>query len=151
MVTKSGTNDFHGALFEYHRDTTTEANDWFNNNAGVPRAPLIRNQFGGNMGGPIRKNKAFFFFEYNGRRDNQGAQRRETVPLDEFRNGNIQYILKQDAGGNVCTGASRANTTPQCIGMIDSAQVAALDPQGDRLRPGVAGASSTSAIRTPTT
>ena len=129
MVTKSGGNDFHGALFEYHRDTTTEANDWFNNNAGVPRAPLIRNQFGGNIGGPIRKNKAFFFGEYNGRRDNQGAQVLRVVPLDEFRNGNIQYILKQDAGGNVCTGASRANTTPQCMGMIDSAQVAALDPQ----------------------
>lgn len=129
MVTKGGSNDFHGALFEYHRDTTTEANDWFNNNAGVPRAPLIRNQFGGNVGGPIRKNKAFFFFEYNGRRDNQGAQVLRVVPLDEFRNGNIQYILKTDAGGNTCTGASRVNTTPECIGMIDSSQVAALDPQ----------------------
>ena len=130
MVTKSGTNDFHGDLFEYHRDTDTEANNWFNNNAGVPRAPLIRNQFGGNLGGPIAKNKAFFFFEYNGRRDNQGAQVLRTVPLDEFRNGNIQYILKTDASGNTCTGQSRANTTPQCIGMINSSQVAALDPQG---------------------
>ena len=129
MVTKGGSNQFHGALFEYHRDTTTEANDWFSNNAGVPRAPLIRNQFGGNVGGPIMKNKAFFFFEYNGRRDNQGAQVLRAVPLDEFRNGNIQYILKTDAGGNTCTGASRANTTPQCIGMIDSSQVANLDPQ----------------------
>ncbi len=73
LVTKSGTNQFHGSLFEYHRDTDLEANDWFNNNAGVPRAPLIRNQFGGNLGGPIMKNRLFFFFEYNGRRDNQGA------------------------------------------------------------------------------
>ena len=130
MVTKSGTNDWHGALFEYHRDTATEANEWFNNNAGVPRAKLIRNQFGGNVGGPILKNKAFFFFEYNGRRDNQGAQVLTTVPLDEFRNGNIQYILNHDAGGNTCIGSSRINTTPQCIGSINSAQVAALDPQG---------------------
>jgi len=81
LVTKSGTNQFHGNLFEYHRDTTTEANDWFNNNSGVPRAPLIRNQFGGNLGGPVMKNKAFFFFEYNGRRDNQGAQAERIVPL----------------------------------------------------------------------
>jgi hypothetical protein len=135
MVTKSGGNSFHGSLFEYHRDTTTEANDWFNNNAGVPRAKLIRNQFGGNVGGPIKKNKAFFFFEYNGRRDNQGAQVENTVPLDEFRNGNIQYILKQDANGVTCTGTSRANTTPQCIGVIDSSQVATLDPQGTGFDP----------------
>jgi len=130
MVTKSGTNKFHGNLFEYHRDTATEANDWFNNNAGVPRAKLIRNQFGGNLGGPIIKNKAFFFFEYNGRRDNQGAQVERTVPLDEFREGNIQYILNHDASGNTCIGTSRADTTPQCIGIINSAQVATLDPQG---------------------
>lgn len=130
MVTKSGTNKFHGNLFEYHRDTSTEANDWFNNNAGVPRAKLIRNQFGGNLGGPIMKNKAFFFFEYNGRRDNQGAQAERLVPLDEFRDGNIQYILKQDSNGVTCIGSSRADTTPQCIGMINSSQVATLDPQG---------------------
>ena len=130
MVTKSGTNKFHGNLFEYHRDTSTEANDWFNNNAGVPRAKLIRNQFGGNLGGPIMRNKAFFFFEYNGRRDNQGAQAERTVPLDEFRQGNVQYILKHDPSGTTCIGTSRADTTPQCIGMIDSSQVATLDPQG---------------------
>ena len=53
LVTRSGTNKFHGALVEYHRDTDLEANDWFNNNAGVGRPPLVRNQFGGNVGGPI--------------------------------------------------------------------------------------------------
>src|ERR1700722_8445751 len=53
LVTKSGTNAFHGALVEYHRDTSTVANDWFNNNSGVGRTPLIRNQFGGNVGGPV--------------------------------------------------------------------------------------------------
>ena len=101
----------------------------------MPRAKLIRNQFGGNLGGPILKNKAFFFFEYNGRRDNQGAQVENTVPLDEYRNGNIQYILKHDANGTTCVGTSRADTTPQCIGMIDSAQVASLDPQGIGFNP----------------
>lgn len=130
MVTKSGTNNWHGALFEYHRDTTTEANNWFANNIGVPRAPLIRNQFGGNLGGPIKKNKAFFFFEYNGRRDNQGTQVTNTVPLDSFRNGNISYIRNTDSTGATCLGSSRKDTTPDCIGTIGSAQVAALDPQG---------------------
>ena len=129
MVTKSGTNSFHGALFEYHRDTWTEANNWFANNVGVPRAPLIRNQFGGNVGGPILKNKAFFFFEYNGRRDNQGVQVTNTVPMDSFRQGNISYIKKTDSTGATCLGTSRKDTTPDCIGTIDSAQVAQLDPQ----------------------
>ena len=49
LVTRSGTNKFHGALVEYHRDTDLEANSWFNNNSGVARSPLIRNQFGGNL------------------------------------------------------------------------------------------------------
>ena len=53
---------------QYHRYMALEANDWFNNNAGVPRPPLIRNQFGGNVGGPIIKDKLFFFFDYNARR-----------------------------------------------------------------------------------
>jgi hypothetical protein len=127
MVTKSGSNKFHGNLFEYHRDTTMEANEWFNNNAKVRRAPLIRNQFGGNIGGPIKKDKAFFFFEYNGRRDNQGVQALRKVPLDSFRNGNISYI-KNIANGTACAATSRANTTPQCIGTINSAQVAGIDP-----------------------
>lgn len=129
MVTKSGTNNWHGALFEYHRDTTTEANNWFANLNGVPRAPLIRNQFGGNLGGPIKKNKAFFFFEYNGRRDNQGVQVENTVPLDSFRDGNISYIKKVSPSGATCGPSSRKDTTPDCIGTIDAQQVAALDPQ----------------------
>ena len=71
---------------------TFEANDWFNNNAGVPRPPLIRNQFGGNIGGPILKNKLFFFFDYNGRRDTLSNLVDRTVPMDSFRNGTLQYI-----------------------------------------------------------
>ena len=58
MVTKSGTNHFHGNINEYHRDTDLEANEWFSNFEGVPRSPLIRNQFGGNVGGPIWKRQA---------------------------------------------------------------------------------------------
>jgi len=113
LVTRGGTNTFHGALVEYHRDTDLEANDWFNNNANVPRPPLIRNQFGGNFGGPIIKNKLFFFFDYNGRRDTLSNLTERTVPLDSFRSGNISYINASDG-----------------VGTLNSAQVAALDPQG---------------------
>lgn len=122
LVTKSGTNHFHGSLFEYHRDTTTEANDWFNNNAGVPRAKLIRNQFGGNVGGPILKDKLFFFFEYNGRRDNQGAQVERAVPTSSYLEGNISYINAGDGCGE------SSNLPAQCISTYSAAQVKALDP-----------------------
>jgi hypothetical protein len=129
LVTKSGTNSFHGNINEYHRDTSTVANAWFNNNAGVGRAPLIRNQFGGNIGGPILKDKLFFFFDYNNSRIVQSQGENTTVPLNSFRNGNVSYILNTDASGNVCQATSRQNTTPQCIGTLTSAQVKALDPQ----------------------
>jgi hypothetical protein len=111
LVTRSGTNSFHGAIVEYHRDTDLEANDWFNNNSDVPRPPLIRNQFGGNFGGPVMKNKLFFFFDYNGRRDTLSNLEERTVPLDSFRNGTIQYINSSNG-----------------IGTVSSAQVMAFDP-----------------------
>jgi Carboxypeptidase regulatory-like domain len=114
LVTRSGTNSFHGALVEYHRDTALEANDWFNNNATptVPRPPLIRNQFGGNIGGPILKDKLFFFFDYDGQRDTRSILENRLVPLDSFRNGTISYL--NNSGG---------------VGTLSSAQVAAMDPQ----------------------
>lgn len=132
LVTKSGTNQFHGNLNEYHRDTALEANEWFNKNSSpqVSRPALIRNQFGGNIGGPILKDKLFFFFDYNNSRIIQATQASRTVPLDSFRNGNVSYIKNTDGNGNVCTGASRQNSTPQCIGSINAQQIAALDPQG---------------------
>lgn len=127
LVTKSGTNQFHGALFEYHRDTDLEANYWFNNNAGVPRAPLIRNQFGGNVGGPVRKEKLFFFFEYNGRRDNQGSAVDQTVPTPSYLAGNISYI----DNGSGCNVQSTRLSAPQCISTVSAASIAQnYDPLG---------------------
>ncbi len=117
LVTRSGTNHFHGAIVEYHRDTDLEANDWFNNNAGVGRPPLVRNQFGGNIGGPILKNKAFFFFDYNGRRDARSSLVDQTVPMGTnttgYRGGEVSYINSSDA-----------------IETLNPSQVATLDPLG---------------------
>ena len=62
VVTKGGSNSFHGSLYEYNRNTLTSANNWFSNRSGVPRAALVRNQYGGSLGGPILKNKLFFFY-----------------------------------------------------------------------------------------
>jgi len=113
LVTKSGTNQFHGNVNEYHRDTDLEANEWFNNFEGVARSPLIRNQFGGNVSGPIWRNKAFFFFDYNGRHDTIASESERTVPTDSFiRNQTITY--------NTATGGTNS---------ISASQVAGYDPQ----------------------
>src|SRR5262249_45968103 len=66
LVTKSGTNHFHGAAFEQNRSTGFTSNDFFNNRTGLPRPLLIRNVFGGAIGGPIKKDKLFFFYSYEG-------------------------------------------------------------------------------------
>ncbi|PWT96909.1 MAG: hypothetical protein C5B51_32395 [Terriglobia bacterium] len=68
VVTKSGTNEFHGSAFEYFRDRYMNANTWINNSRGIPRQPFHVNQFGGTVGGPVVKNKDFFFFNYDGQR-----------------------------------------------------------------------------------
>jgi len=67
-VTRSGSNEFHGSLHEFWRNQILDANDWFSDATGVPIQPLRRNQFGGTFGGPIKKNKTFFFFDYDGTR-----------------------------------------------------------------------------------
>ena len=64
VVTKSGTNEFHGTAFEFFRNTVLNANDWFLNHAGKPRGVLDQNQYGGVIGGPVKKDKLFFFFSY---------------------------------------------------------------------------------------
>jgi hypothetical protein len=69
LVTKSGTNTFHGSAYDYNRTAATTANTFFNNRNGVARPPLTRNQFGASLGGPAIRNKLFFFFNYEGRRD----------------------------------------------------------------------------------
>lgn len=70
-VTKSGTNSFHGTAFEYNRNTAYNANDFISNSLGEPRGVLKRNQYGATFGGPIKKNKLFFFVAYQGQRQNQ--------------------------------------------------------------------------------
>ena len=124
ITTKSGTNEFHGNAREYHRNTVTEANDFFNNAIGVARPALIRNQFGGGLGGPIKKDKLFFFFDYDGRRDASATPVVRIVPLDSLRQGNINYI--NDGPG--CTPSATLASAPQCISTSTSTQIAALDP-----------------------
>jgi hypothetical protein len=126
LVTKNGTNSFHGNFNEYHRDTSTVANTWFNNLNSIRRTPLIRNQFGANIGGPIKKDKLFFFFNWADSRIVQSATTERIVPLDDFRAGSLNYIWN----GTGCDDSSRKNTTPNCIKTLTPAQVKSLDPAG---------------------
>ena len=83
LVTKSGTNNLHGAAFEFYRSRGFTANDWFNNHATpvVPRQQLIRHTYGGALGGPIWKNKAFFFYSYEARHDSSAQSVRHICSL----------------------------------------------------------------------
>jgi len=131
LVTKGGTNSWHSNVNLYHRDTSTVANNWFNDEIGVPLAHYVRNQFGGNIGGPIKKDKAFFFFNFFDLRLAHATSVDRIVPTKSYMAGNISYILANASNGSgACSFTSRLNTTPQCIGTITPAQVKALDPAG---------------------
>jgi carboxypeptidase family protein len=127
LVTKSGSNSWHGNLREYNRNTIFAANDWFNNRSGVKRPPLIRNQFGGNLGGPIKKDKAFFFFDYEGLRRSSSSQNVRAIPTTQFRAGQLGYINNQPG----CDGTARFTTKSTCITYLMPSDVANLDPQGN--------------------
>jgi hypothetical protein len=88
IVTRSGTNDFHGTLFDYFRNDVLDANDWFNgytNNPALPKAKDRQNDFGGVFGGPIVKDKTFFFFSYEGLRLRQPSTQESVVPDNTSR------------------------------------------------------------------
>lgn len=99
VITKSGTNKFHGAAWEFYRSTGLEANNFFANAAGIPRSPFSFKQFGATLGGPIRKNKTFFYFGYEGTRWTQSATTVLTVPTMAQRQGN--FASTYDSNGNV--------------------------------------------------
>src|SRR5262245_48683465 len=100
LITKSGSNAYHGSLYEFHRNTVTTSNDWFNNASGVPRPKLLRNVFGGTFGGPVIKDRLLFFVNYEGRRDRREDNAVRTVPSADMRNGILKY---NNAAGGITT------------------------------------------------
>jgi hypothetical protein len=94
LITKGGSNDFHGSLFEFFRNDKLNANDWFSNQAGIKRAPLRYNNFGGNFNGPIVKDRIFFFWSEEWRRERRGTgPLRALVPTAQERAGNFSGAL----------------------------------------------------------
>lgn len=113
LLTRSGTNDLHGALYYFLRNTATSANSFFNNSADVPREKLNRNLFGGRVGGAIKQNRLFYFLNYEGRRDASEINAVRVVPNADLRNGIFHYL--RDDGG---------------IGTLNPADFKRLDPLG---------------------
>jgi hypothetical protein len=89
VVTKSGTNAYHGVAYDFERHSVLDANDFFNNRSGLLKLPFARHQFGGHLGGPIRKNKWFLFGDYEGLRQGYPLSTISTVPSPLQRQGNF--------------------------------------------------------------
>lgn len=100
LVTKSGTNEFHGSSYYFIRNRVTNANSFFNNLNGVPLAKLNRHIYGASVGGPIKQNKAFFFLNYEGRLDRSEQSVVRVVPTQSLRDGLVKYL---NTSGGVVT------------------------------------------------
>ncbi len=174
MVTKSGTNKFHGAAYEYHRPTFTVANDWFNKqaqlNSGLANIPgkLIRNIFGVAVGGPIVKDKLFFFGNYEGSRQAENAQVNQTVPTATYQQGELVYpgdapdgsvvpqtlsaaqVTQLDAGCQICNTADYPfgpGPNPNALAYFNSMPAANGSTLGDAYNTGSFSFSSPHPIR----
>jgi hypothetical protein len=117
MLTRSGTNTYHGAAYDYLRNTALNANDFFNNQSGGTVPKYIQNTFGASFGGPIIHNKTFIFGNYHGSRTAQEVIRNRTIPTDSARLGIFKY---------------RQN------GVVQSYDFAKADPRGIGVDPSVA-------------
>jgi hypothetical protein len=124
LIGRRGSNRFDGALYEYLQNSNLNTNTWDNNRSGVKKAPIRDNRFGGRIGGPIQKDKTFFFFNYEGRRFAQVAQVTRTVPTDSLKAG---IITLKDASGvtetfnlataKVCGAAGNGLCDPRGLGI----------------------------------
>jgi hypothetical protein len=110
LITKSGSNQFHGSLFEYYRGNFAEARNKFNATSKIPRT--VRNQFGGSLGGPIIHNKTFFFFNFEDAELRSGSISRITVPTALERTGDFSDYTALSVLRDPLTGTSTSTQTP---------------------------------------
>ncbi len=113
LVTKSGSNQFHGSLYEFHRNVKTAANDWFSNRSGIARENLIRNQYGASLGGRIIKDRVFFFANWEERKDRSASAQSRNVPTETLKQGIVQFRMNNGQ-----------------IGQLTPAEVTQVDPLG---------------------
>ena len=98
MVTRSGSNSFHGSAYDFSRNAITDANNWFNNATQTPIPPVHRQNYGGTLGGPIFKNKTFFFFDWDGTRESYMGTYMAGVPSPAERTGNFFELCAANGG-----------------------------------------------------
>jgi hypothetical protein len=119
LITRSGSNQYHGSAYDYLRNTDLNANDFFNNQSGSPVPQYIRNIYGSSFGGPIKHNKLFIFGNFQGTRTHQQTVRERTVPTLTAKEGLYEYM----SGGALQT-INIAKNDPAGVGIDKS--VAAL-------------------------
>jgi len=107
MVTKSGTNEFHGSGFYFYRTPRLNANEWENNINRLGKRQFVQNIYGGSIGGPIKRNKAFFFANIQRLAARESAQVDRTVYTQEARQGNFRYV--RGGGRNLPAGVPGAS------------------------------------------
>jgi len=105
VTLRSGSNDFHGSLFHFHRNENIQARNTF----AVTKAPTVYNQFGGTLGGRIVRDKLFFFADYQGSRDHLGQVNRGALPGAAFRAGNFSGVPQRIYDPRTGTGVDAAN------------------------------------------
>ncbi|HXW90291.1 MAG TPA: carboxypeptidase-like regulatory domain-containing protein [Terriglobales bacterium] len=142
LVTKSGTNNIHGSIYEYHRPSFDVANDWFNKHAelgeGLPNIPqhILRNTFGGTIGGPIKKDRLFFFGAYEGQRTADQVPTTRVIPTESMDQGNLKYLCNPASDPNCVLGTPNANGVtvqnvaafaPDYVATLSPAQIASID------------------------
>jgi hypothetical protein len=111
-ITKSGTNGFHGDVYEFIRNSALDSRDYFARAGNTPKAAFRRNQFGGAVGGPIIRDKTFFFFDYEGMRQGKGITTSITVPSDLARGGTLTQTYTTPPGAPAgCTVVSPTTCT----------------------------------------
>jgi len=116
LITKSGTNNFHGSVYEYNRNSAFSANDFFIKAAQLassePNKPLQlnRNIFGASLGGPIVKNRFFFFLNYEGYRSAEAVDAERIVPTAAYKNGVVQYLCLETTSGQLNTAQCPGNS-----------------------------------------
>jgi hypothetical protein len=139
LVTKGGTNNFHGALYEFNRSGIGEANDWFIKSSeaadGAPNTPLhlVRNVYGADIGGPVKRDRLFFFLNYEGHRLATGASTVREIPTAALRDGIIQYVCADPTkcpGGSVTGISGKSYTIPSGVYALNAQQITAMDPLG---------------------
>jgi hypothetical protein len=132
LIGRHGSNDFHGALYEFLQNNDLNSNTWDNNHAGLAKAIIHDNRYGGRLGGAIKKNKTFFFDNYEARRFNSVSGMTRTVPTALLRQGIVQFTAP--------SGIEQINlkTAAICNAPTGSTGTTACDPRGLGISPAVA-------------